>query len=230
MHWVPIYTPPTESLETNNKLLNYEVQKYLESININSNCLLSQKSDLSYEKDFVLEKSQKLCTSNSNPKNPVDASEVVVNIMKSFCYWDHSDEVKVVKKEEKPLEKSLAEWDKKAIKKLSNWHSETKEYCKKALSEHLEKIQNDSNIAIKATTFVKIPRSKKSLYIPKDFRGSKYRGVSINGRSWQVFIVVDKKKRYAGCVKTQLEAALLYDKLAILFHGTEVWIKYFNTI
>mmetsp|Transcript_10300 Transcript_10300/g.10163 ORF Transcript_10300/g.10163 Transcript_10300/m.10163 type:complete len:82 (+) Transcript_10300:633-878(+) len=51
------------------------------------------------------------------------------------------------------------------------------------------------------------------------FRGSNYRGVSANGKSWQVFIVIGGKKSYAGSESTQEKAAALYDKLAIIFHG-----------
>eukprot|EP00344_Euplotes_crassus_P004748 CAMPEP_0197010244 /NCGR_PEP_ID=MMETSP1380-20130617/53415_1 /TAXON_ID=5936 /ORGANISM="Euplotes crassus, Strain CT5" /LENGTH=100 /DNA_ID=CAMNT_0042432035 /DNA_START=184 /DNA_END=483 /DNA_ORIENTATION=- len=51
------------------------------------------------------------------------------------------------------------------------------------------------------------------------FRGSNYRGVSANGKSWQVFIVIGGKKSYAGTEATQEKAAALYDKLAIAFHG-----------
>ena len=56
----------------------------------------------------------------------------------------------------------------------------------------------------------------------RKFRGSKYRGVSLNGKNWQVFIVINKSKCYAGCVDSELKAAALYDKLAILFHGDKV--------
>lgn len=53
------------------------------------------------------------------------------------------------------------------------------------------------------------------------YRGSEFRGVSINGGKWQVFFIVKNKKYYVGQVKSELEAAKLYDKLSILHNGSE---------
>ena len=69
---------------------------------------------------------------------------------------------------------------------------------------------------------IKIRRRKSK--DKNNFRGSNYRGVSVNGKSWQVFIVINKNKNYAGCETSQEKAALLYDKLAIIFHGIKVAI------
>ncbi|CAI2368200.1 unnamed protein product [Moneuplotes crassus] len=51
--------------------------------------------------------------------------------------------------------------------------------------------------------------------------GSKYRGVSKNKHKWQVMIMGNFKKFYIGGIKTEMEAAKLYDKLAIFYHGME---------
>lgn len=51
--------------------------------------------------------------------------------------------------------------------------------------------------------------------------GSRYRGVSKNKHKWQVMIMGNFKKFYIGGIKTELEAAKLYDKLAIFYHGME---------
>jgi len=51
--------------------------------------------------------------------------------------------------------------------------------------------------------------------------GSQYRGVSKNKLKWQVMIMGNFKKFYIGGIKTELEAARLYDKLAIFYHGME---------
>lgn len=53
------------------------------------------------------------------------------------------------------------------------------------------------------------------------YRGSEYRGVSINGGKWQVFFIVKNKKFYAGQVASEYEAARLYDKLSILHNGSD---------
>lgn len=67
------------------------------------------------------------------------------------------------------------------------------------------------------------PLMKK--YKPRNYRsktvGSKYRGVSKNKHKWQVMIMGNFKKFYIGGIKTELEAARLYDKLAIFYHGME---------
>lgn len=52
-----------------------------------------------------------------------------------------------------------------------------------------------------------------------EFRGSKFRGVSKNGKQWQVFIMIGKSKRYIGIVGNELDAARYYDALAIQNHG-----------
>ena len=54
------------------------------------------------------------------------------------------------------------------------------------------------------------------------YRGSQFRGVSINGNRWQVFIIIKNKKYYAGQMDTEVEAAKLYDKLIILHGGLTV--------
>lgn len=45
----------------------------------------------------------------------------------------------------------------------------------------------------------------------QDFRGSIYRGVSINGRCWQVLIMIDKEKIYLCSTHDIEKAARLYD-------------------
>jgi hypothetical protein len=49
----------------------------------------------------------------------------------------------------------------------------------------------------------------------KDFRGSLYRGVSVNGRKFQVFAMIHKEKIYLCSTKKIEKAALLYDILLI---------------
>ena len=61
-----------------------------------------------------------------------------------------------------------------------------------------------------------------------EYRGSRYRGVSKNGRCWQVFIMIDKKKQYVGPVYSEEEAARLYDLLTVVNHGSKVRSVLFN--
>ena len=79
--------------------------------------------------------------------------------------------------------------------------------------------------ALESSSDVAVPAKPKNLRVngrTGEFRGSKYRGVSVNGKSWQIFIVINKVKTYAGSVATELQAAYLYDKLSIIFNGPKV--------
>lgn len=58
--------------------------------------------------------------------------------------------------------------------------------------------------------------------IGQNSRGSRFRGVSKNGSKFQVFIMINKKKRYFGVLENEEHSALVYDKLAIIFHGLKV--------
>jgi hypothetical protein len=56
----------------------------------------------------------------------------------------------------------------------------------------------------------------------KNSKLSNYRGVSHNGKKWQVMIMGFAKKIYFGGITTEDEASQKYDKYAILMHGLEV--------
>lgn len=42
-------------------------------------------------------------------------------------------------------------------------------------------------------------------------RGSKYRGVSRNGKAWQILMMIDQEKIYLGSMDEPRTAALIYD-------------------
>lgn len=65
-------------------------------------------------------------------------------------------------------------------------------------------------------------KPRKGTRFGKDSRSSKFRGVSRNGRRYQVFIMINKKKRYFGVLENEEQSAIVYDKLAIIFHGLKV--------
>ena len=61
---------------------------------------------------------------------------------------------------------------------------------------------------------------KKAHYFKHDRktkRRSGYRGVSRNGASWQVLMMINKVKTYIGWYDTEEEGALVYDIVSILF-------------
>ncbi len=52
----------------------------------------------------------------------------------------------------------------------------------------------------------------------ENFRGSKFRGISKNGRnSWQVLVMVNRQKQYVGAIHDEIQAAQVYDKIAIQY-------------
>ena len=82
------------------------------------------------------------------------------------------------------------------------------------LLQMLESYHDDEAILIKST-----PKLSKTASKPKRPRGSIYRGVSKNKAKWQVMIMGNFKKMYFGAIEDEKDAALFYDKLAIVSHG-----------
>jgi len=50
-----------------------------------------------------------------------------------------------------------------------------------------------------------------------NFRGSRFRGISKNGNSWQILVMVNRKKKYLGTLPSEEAAAKFYDKVAIQY-------------
>ena len=120
---------------------------------------------------------------------------------------------------------------------------ESTNFLNKKISRE-ENIPNESNIPnnkIKIFNIKKIrdkekeaeEEKKKKKYI---YRGSKYRGVSRNGKTWQVLIMINRNKNYIGNFKSEDEAAKAYDEYAMKFHKNKArlnfshqgFIKYVN--
>lgn len=62
--------------------------------------------------------------------------------------------------------------------------------------------------------------------VSRNSKLSRFRGVSHNGKKWQVMIMGFAKKIYFGGINTEEEASHKYDRYAILMHGLEV--RYFK--
>lgn len=72
-------------------------------------------------------------------------------------------------------------------------------------------------------SFRKKPKMSKNLASvdSETFRGSRYRGISKNGRnSWQVLVMVNREKKYLGAIYDELEAARVYDHISIQYQGS----------
>lgn len=81
------------------------------------------------------------------------------------------------------------------------------------LRKVLEGIHDENQVLITAK-----PKNR-STKIRKSNRHSRFRGVSLNGKKWQVMIMGQIKKKYFGGISTEREAAIFYDKLSILTNG-----------
>lgn len=71
------------------------------------------------------------------------------------------------------------------------------------------------------STIKDIEKRKKTNFIVKNKRSSKYRGVSQNGNKWQVLIMIKNKKYYIGSFLTEELAARIYDIIAIKNWGVK---------
>ncbi len=79
---------------------------------------------------------------------------------------------------------------------------------------------------------MKIPNEQKnklkSNRIEKKNRGSKYRGVFRNGKTWQILIMINGARKYIGKFKSEIEAAHAYDNLAIQFHKDKARLNFYH--
>ena len=66
----------------------------------------------------------------------------------------------------------------------------------------------------------KTRHSLPHLQDPDSFRGSRFRGISKNGRnSWQVLVMVNRQKKYVGAIYDEMQAARVYDRITIQYQG-----------
>lgn len=88
-------------------------------------------------------------------------------------------------------------------------HERLRRKCAKAIGKICNSRMSPDEQVIKSTDKKQTRNNKDA----SQYRGSQFRGVSINGDKWQVFVIIKNKKYYAGQMKTEKEAARLYDKL-----------------
>ena len=82
---------------------------------------------------------------------------------------------------------------------------------KKELNESLSHMPGDESTTVLYT--------KNKVMLGKSQRGSRYRGVSKNGKKWQVQLLGNLRKRYIGSISSEECAARIYDHYAIINHG-----------
>ena len=128
---------------------------------------------------------------NSNPATPTTSQE---------------------KKTKKKIKQKLFIKNNKLVYVINEKHTDTKDVI--YLDEDSESNKDDKS---KKTN--KLDIIKEKLAEERKPRSSKFRGVSRNGKQWQVLIMIKQKKRYIGNFSDEEEAAREYDKIAIQFHG-----------
>ncbi|CAI2360436.1 unnamed protein product [Moneuplotes crassus] len=102
--------------------------------------------------------------------------------------------------------------------------------ARKAVLEALERAVSDCSKSPDQVMIASNPKKEIRLggQVSK-YRGSIFRGVSMNGYKWQVFFTNKNKKQYIGVVQTKEQAASLYDIFEILHHGMKSKTNYSYT-
>ena len=86
----------------------------------------------------------------------------------------------------------------------------------KILSNHKLLFNND----MLTEEYINYKNKQKANYkYKRTVKNSKYRGVSKNGKKYQVFIRNNNINYYLGTFKSEKSAALIYDYFALLLHG-----------
>ena len=88
---------------------------------------------------------------------------------------------------------------------------------------HKKKIFGIKKIVDREKEALEEKKSKKYIY-----RGSKYRGVSHNGKTWQVLIMINRNKISIGNFKSEDEAAKVYDEYAMKFHKNKARLNFYH--
>jgi len=71
------------------------------------------------------------------------------------------------------------------------------------------------------STSKKIKKFNKVVFIGRNERSSRYRGVSKNGNQWQVLIMINKSKYYIGSYPSEEIAARIYNVLSLKNRGVK---------
>lgn len=138
-----------------------------------------------------------------------------INNQESFKYNNSLNlipEDQNISEDKKQKTKKIFIRNNKLVYVINEKHTDTKHVI--YLDEDSEFNSNDKNKN-------KLDRIKEKLAEGRKQRSSKFRGVSKNGKHWQVLIMIKQKKRYIGNFSSEEEAGREYDKIAIQFHGAK---------
>ncbi|CAI2367075.1 unnamed protein product [Moneuplotes crassus] len=127
------------------------------------------------------------------------------------------------------LVQQLGENNDKIVMFLQKYIRKTKVFSKER-TKVLEAVQRYLSLSSTSPEFIMIPSTpKKEIRIggfASKYRGSIFRGVSMNGSKWQVFYTYKNKKYYIGIVPTEEEAAGLHDLFEIFHYGLKSKTNY----
>lgn len=80
-----------------------------------------------------------------------------------------------------------------------------------ALLEELKARHSDDEYVI----FSQKKPANHNFHLHCNFRGSRFRGISRNGNSWQILLMINRRKTYLGSLHGEEMAARAYDRAAI---------------
>jgi CRISPR/Cas system-associated exonuclease Cas4 (RecB family) len=133
----------------------------------------------------------------------------------------------------KPIHLSIeySEVEDLIIEKAIQENLESLHLNRNKLSQRLTSLLNSSKPNVEKSPLISgrkrtHHRRRRGAKSGSDSRGSAFRGVSKNGTKFQVFIMINKNKRYFGVLEDEEHSALIYDKIAIMFHGMKARTNY----
>lgn len=207
--------------EQNFSIINNTKLETIMKVNESRNLINELKLDpIYYEannfKKFSSESSKILKQEeNNNPKNIIDNKEGIL-INNNSPFNNSSTKLKFFNNEKNISRNILLDLDSNnEIKILKN---RKMIYVNKDLLNNYSTARNIKKL--KKINFVKINKTS-----------SKYRGVSRNGNSWQVLIMIKNKKYYIGSYPSEEIAAKIYDIAAIKSRGVKARTNFpYNSI
>ena len=121
----------------------------------------------------------------------LEVSKLLENFSTIYCHCP--DQETIAPKRDEDALKLLSKADVELIDKISKKHSNERTLARTEILNHLRSVMRGDQKVFKAK--IKFPKEELG---SSNFRGSQFRGVSANGKRWQVFIVISKDKCYAG--------------------------------